>query len=327
MHIVPIDIARAICIVLVVLGHYIPSNAPDWYIALRSVIYSFHMPIFMFASGYVYWVTKKNIPYKDFVWKKFQRLMIPYFFVSTLVISIKLITERGLLVEAPVSFAAFYEMFYLPVAGAFAWFIYTLFLIFLIVTWFNSLKKILFLLALALVLHFAPLHFPAIFCLGSVKNMLVYFVLGCAICELAILRHFVNRIHFLFFGLCFILLYTQFPESRFALALLGIVFVCGLSRFIAQRTALAKKLLLGIAACSYTIYLFHTTFMGFTKSMLHKISLTTYIGEDGAFAVSVILVVSVGVIAPIILHKALTTRSKVGSYLIGAKFNPSGRFR
>ena len=45
-----IDVAKGICIILVVIGHYIPANSPQWYLTLIDVIYSFHMPLFMYAS-------------------------------------------------------------------------------------------------------------------------------------------------------------------------------------------------------------------------------------------------------------------------------------
>lgn len=47
-----LDIAKAICIILVVIGHYHPDNSPEWYNVIWKFIYSFHMPLFMFASGY-----------------------------------------------------------------------------------------------------------------------------------------------------------------------------------------------------------------------------------------------------------------------------------
>ncbi|MFI3318918.1 MAG: acyltransferase family protein [Rikenellaceae bacterium] len=66
-----IDIAKAICIILVVIGHYQPSNSPQWYLAIVNIIYSFHMPLFMFASGYVYMMTKRDDEsYLGFIKKK-----------------------------------------------------------------------------------------------------------------------------------------------------------------------------------------------------------------------------------------------------------------
>lgn len=53
-RIIALDIAKAICIILVVMGHYVPDNSPAWYVLVHDVIYTFHMPLFMFVSGYVY---------------------------------------------------------------------------------------------------------------------------------------------------------------------------------------------------------------------------------------------------------------------------------
>ena len=100
-RIVFLDIAKAICIILVVVGHYMPDNSPMWYVMLNKVIYTFHMPLFMFVSGYVYIATKKDISYGSFLMKKVKRLMIPYFTTSVIVITIKLLTQDFMLVEAP----------------------------------------------------------------------------------------------------------------------------------------------------------------------------------------------------------------------------------
>lgn len=93
-RIVSLDIAKAICIILVVVGHYIPDNSPEWYKLIHDVIYTFHMPLFMFASGYVYIATKKDIGYGDFIVKKIKRLMVPYLTTSVIVISLKSATYR-----------------------------------------------------------------------------------------------------------------------------------------------------------------------------------------------------------------------------------------
>lgn len=106
-RIIFLDIAKAICIILVVVGHYMPDNSPMWYVMLNKVIYTFHMPLFMFVSGYVYIATKKDISYGSFLMKKVKRLMIPYFTTSVIVITIKLLTQDFMLVEHPVTLLSF----------------------------------------------------------------------------------------------------------------------------------------------------------------------------------------------------------------------------
>lgn len=56
-RLISIDIAKALCIILVVVGHYNPGSAPEWYHIIIRFIYTFHMPLFLFASGYIYATT------------------------------------------------------------------------------------------------------------------------------------------------------------------------------------------------------------------------------------------------------------------------------
>lgn len=65
------DNARAILILLVVFGHMLqPYTSGDKYLsALYLVIYSFHMPTFLFISGYF----AKNID-KPYYLEKFQNV-------------------------------------------------------------------------------------------------------------------------------------------------------------------------------------------------------------------------------------------------------------
>lgn len=193
-RLISFDIAKAICIILVVIGHYMPDYSPEWYVGVHDVIYTFHMPLFMFASGYIYMATKKDIPYKDFLWKKVKRLMVPYLSVSAIVISIKLLTEGHAYVENPVTWISYVKMFYLPEAGYFLWFIWALWWMFVIVPLFKTKQMRLGLFVLALVLHYVPSFLPEIFCLRQFQNMLVFFMLGVVCCDWKREFSFVNKI-------------------------------------------------------------------------------------------------------------------------------------
>ena len=64
-----IDMAKGYGIILVIVGHlHLPST-------ITNYIYSFHIPLFFFLSGYLF-NTKKS--FKDFVATKIKRLIIPY---------------------------------------------------------------------------------------------------------------------------------------------------------------------------------------------------------------------------------------------------------
>ncbi len=38
-----LDIAKALCIMLVVVGHFNPDSVPTWWKCINHIIYSFHM--------------------------------------------------------------------------------------------------------------------------------------------------------------------------------------------------------------------------------------------------------------------------------------------
>lgn len=139
-RIITLDIAKAICIILVVIGHYIPDNSPTWYVLLNRAIYSFHMPLFMFASGYIYIATKKDVNYSTFLLKKVKRLMLPYLITSVIIISIKLLTQGNMSVDNPATSFSFIRMLYYPEAGYFLWFIWALWWIFVLVPLFKNKK-------------------------------------------------------------------------------------------------------------------------------------------------------------------------------------------
>lgn len=78
-----IDHLRGIAILLVVVGHFIQYNTIESKDnVLFSIIYSFHMPLFMFISGYIALrTTKIQIfdNYANFLLKKGRALLIPFF--------------------------------------------------------------------------------------------------------------------------------------------------------------------------------------------------------------------------------------------------------
>ena len=86
-----IDATKAFAILLVVIGHVIQYSKYDFdNDHLFKFIYSFHMPLFIFISGYVTY--KSNFILKNFLKNKFTTLLIPYFswlFLSAIVSSIK----------------------------------------------------------------------------------------------------------------------------------------------------------------------------------------------------------------------------------------------
>lgn len=71
-----IDIARGIGIILVILGHIGIGK-------IGKFIYSFHIPLFFFLSGYCF--SGNGIDIKDFLKKKVKKLIVPYIFIGIVI--------------------------------------------------------------------------------------------------------------------------------------------------------------------------------------------------------------------------------------------------
>lgn len=122
-----LDIAKGLGIILVVLGHIIPEN-----IWARSIIYSFHMPLFFLISGFF---PAKND--EQFFWgylkRQFKNLYFPYFLVVLFDATIKLIIEvwqgsiefKSLALSIVLSITGFRMTVY----NAPVWFLFSLFII------------------------------------------------------------------------------------------------------------------------------------------------------------------------------------------------------
>ncbi len=74
-----IDIAKGIGILLVAMGHTGLSLVAPY---LHKLIYSFHMPLFFFLSGYFF---KPDIPFLALLKKRFNTVLKPYFFTIFLI--------------------------------------------------------------------------------------------------------------------------------------------------------------------------------------------------------------------------------------------------
>ena len=93
------DIMKGIAILLVVLGHSVPDQASVNGIAsyplylMRTIIYSFHMPVFFFVSCYFMHIPLKE-GFQKFVKDKSIRLMVPYFTIGLLYFPFKLALSK-----------------------------------------------------------------------------------------------------------------------------------------------------------------------------------------------------------------------------------------
>lgn len=305
------DIARAICIILVVIGHYSPEYSPQWWMDIRSCIYSFHMPLFMFVSGFVYMRYRKSISYADFLKKKIKRLVIPYFVVSAIIISIKLVTEHGAYVENPVTPMSYLKMFVHPEAGYFLWFIWALWWMFVIIPLFKKRMSLYVLFVASIAIHLW-INIPTrLFAFNETAHMLVYFTGGVLIADLSVVKPEISKLlsgkWSLSLLLLFVILYSMkiggLSVNDMLIAFTGIGAVMFVSNTIVRLNNSNKGIIYDVASASYVIYLFHTTFEGFAKSVIRHFPILIDGGNVLMFSIGAAVVVGCGLIIPLFLHK------------------------
>lgn len=146
MKIAYIAIAQLIGCILVILGHSIPLNwqIPDAIYQADVFLYTFHMPLFFFVSGYLFYKTKsfERYTFAAYIKKRIFRLMLPYVVLTIIGFIPKILTNKFFGDGAELSVMYFVKAFLVPrqnVWGHF-WFLPTLLLISLFSFAFAKLK-------------------------------------------------------------------------------------------------------------------------------------------------------------------------------------------
>lgn len=204
----------------------------------------------------------------SFLWKKVKRLLIPYWFISTIAFVPKVLLSRYAMRPLDFSFDEYVRMLVIPSDNVivFFWFLPTLFLIFLIViilssinTGINKNKLLVCVLLISLILHlFNPLKEVNVLNLGGVVNYLFYFMLGYGCCRWKLFMRMGKYIYVGFVGLFVISMLLVFIVPDFlgkdvVTAFVGIAMGLYLSRIYVQKRWSFFNHLFG---ASYAIYLF-----------------------------------------------------------------------
>ena len=98
------DVLKGILILIVVFGHALQFQYQEdcWSHPLFDGIYTFHMPLFVFVSGYFFSsCTKRN--FQDMLSSKVKRLMLPWFIWTCVLISALLVIRGEAFLHLPVA--------------------------------------------------------------------------------------------------------------------------------------------------------------------------------------------------------------------------------
>lgn len=255
-------------IILVVLGHTERTGTSFF---IRDLIYSFHMPLFVFISGYLLKFTTSeeigDIKLNNFIIKKIKRLIVPYILISSLAYIPKYILGRFAVRPLELSLKDYIlNMIYLwdnPII--FFWFLPTIFLIMILtIILYRVLKNNTgIILALALMLNLISDKFLNVEFLNltGVSNYLVFFILGIFYRESEQkIDEIIFRKYFLVGIICFIILsinvFIKISNIKIFYSLIAIVGIIFSLECFKLYSKLDLKFLNHLNGKSYSIYLF-----------------------------------------------------------------------
>lgn len=200
---------QVIGIVLVVLGHSL-HQYPDGYFGGSTLLYRtflyVRMPLFMFVSGFLMIYTtgvagEVRTTYKAFIVNKLKRLLLPFMVLTTVTFLPRTLLSSIADDTLQLSPEAFVKAFVIPTSMPipYLWFLQASFILlvtcFLFMLFIRRIKipaqaGVLVLCTLFAVLAAVNIDLPRAFALYKIKELGVYFALGCAYC---VFMPFVDR--------------------------------------------------------------------------------------------------------------------------------------
>ena len=299
-----LDIAIGIAIILVVSGHLLLSeNLPEWYIESREIIYKFHMPLFMFFSGFLMSYTYKAIDglsdYNVYIGKRIKKFIPAYLVFSFIFIGFEFITSGYSMSKLKLDII---DMLLHPAKApaGFLWYIYVLFQFYLIFPLLKRLVRKSYVLALVVGIGFQFLDVTNLFNFELFSFYLLFIIIGIIATQYLALYYVILKktgilFLLLFLGIIFFNVYYPVPKLVFGLVSLLPV------HYLALKISKFKiaPFLADIGKHSYYIYLMNTLVMGaFYLFVVNKLNFE--------FSLLIMLVFFLlGLFLPIVIYKKI----------------------
>ncbi|HTJ89523.1 MAG TPA: acyltransferase [Acidocella sp.] len=279
-----IDIAKGFTILLVVFGHLVARADPagvSWYEPLRRAVYAFHIPFFLYLSGFVAvlsgMVLAPRSAWPGIAAARVRRLLLPFFALGLLIVMGKCLAARFIAVDdVPRTwFGGLADLVWHTAASPAGsiWYLFVLFMVSLgAMIWLRgSPRRYPALLIFCALLYGIP--WPAYLYFNRIGTYAVFFALGAGAAFLG--SHwdrFIDRFWPLLLGmllcaLAAIVVYgAGWPRKDLLLpvGMLAMPALHGLLRFSAP----SSPGLLFLGRYSFMIYLFNTLCIGLTKGLL-----------------------------------------------------------
>lgn len=308
------QLTRGIGILLVTFGHSIPLD--NAYPSVFNFIYSFHMPLFFFLSGFF---AHKIVNFDSLsgwfksIRKNTFKFIIPYFIISFTFALIKHFMPH--MVKRPVVWheIIYYIAFYpLKNPALFLWFLYLIIIMRIITPFIFKLNPLLFFIFL-LIFQFFPVDWE-IFGAGWLLNYLIYYFMGIQAVRLEdvffkiMKKNWITPIFFIIFIASYVVFqHLRFPFLKFFTASFGTFFVISLC--FSYKKILPKYILETLGSHSLQIYLLQFFFIFPIAYFMKKIQLSDEI--------VIITTFFAGLIFPLFITKYIFSKSKILSILYG----------
>lgn len=307
-----IDRAKGFAIALVVWGH-VPSaaigDAPLWYNISIAVIYSFHMPLFMYFSGFVFFLVNGpdrfwRSPKKQII-SRFDRLMVPFIFFGIVVVIGKYLASALGSVANPVNSLGSGLLDVIKNTpdnpSLSIWYLLVLFLYTVAtpILWRLSRGRISLILLVGIIGWLLPL--PEEFYLKRIAIYFIFFGIGGLVAiyrdtVLDILRRSYLLLILLFLVICFFSF-----DGQYGLILCGLAAIPAIHGLFLQKFWHRDGILLTLGRYSMAIYLLNTIFIGAAKLILMPMSSSS----NDMFLVIVTVLFAIGLIGPMVIRKFL----------------------
>lgn len=319
-----ITIAKGMAIVLVVMSHILAWNRPpgnEWYVTLMGYVYLFHMPFFVFLSGYLHFKpgrlerisTNKDSYLKD----QAVRLLLPFFFLGFVIVAGKLLLQSVVHVDnVPQDWAGgFINLIWHTKysASTFLWYIYAIFIFCAVSLALFPLLKNRMGLWVALGLGLFMLPEIEYFYLNKLTLFFVFFCIGGFLMHheekyRALLENPVQMaLLTIVFIASFLLFEYELIPYKYSILITGTLSLPVLHKLafiILQFGAWLRDVFLFLGRKAYSIYLLNNICIGVTKAVIFMVM--TWDGWH-FFIVAPVLIAS-GLIGPIIAEWLILSR-------------------
>lgn len=319
-----IDIGRltGLTIALVVVGHLVTGqdiNTPglEWYKFLKRYLYSFHMPLFMFLSGFLFFYTLPKISNKQdyvrFINKKIKRLLPSFIFFSVLIFVIKISISKLVVVDNTVNnYSDYFKVFYDPVYSfaGFLWYVYVLFQYYLIFPILLRFVRPVIIVVVSLGLYF--IEATHLFAIDFFLKFLVFFSLGVLSAQYYPRYKKILMDYKWLFIVVFLCASVVFYFITIPKLIMGVFSIFGLHSLILVLSPSKYKVLSTLGLYSFSIYLMNNLVTGFVKAIGFRFFEISY----SNFLVIALLMVFLGITIPIVIKKYIINKiPKVGKYI------------